>query len=352
MVDAVFNFDVNDKGTPKIRRIKQEADKAANSVGNIQQVMKLGGGLAEGGIFGRLAEKGGGIGRIFASAGAGMGMLAGAALVAGVGLNAMAAASERAVSSAKEQVTWQQRLTSALEDAGKARAGVAAGGVGQAASMRQLIALGGGIGQVRKTAGQGVDYNDAMAGEIAMMKMDPRQREWMRHAALMMSQTGVSGFSDSVKALGQTKGNLEAAMLNQLGLRPTAANRAMVKGMIDRTQLFRGGNQAAMLNITNAVAQSGMVAAAQGNDLLSGATTKGIAQQNRAALDPQSIAIEGMAKEAENVGAQLDAAAKAQWRLMAMVKDLCMALGMSEGSEAVKAHTYRRNHRMTVDDSP
>lgn len=359
--DAVFNFDIVDKASAKLMRIKQTADKTQVSVrqaadrtsaglgGSLPQLFKMGGGLQEGGIFGRLAEKGAGLGRVFASAGAAGGIFAGVVLAAGVGLNAYAAASERAVENTKAQVEWQQKLTAALEDAKKARAGVAAGGVGQAGGIRQLLALGGGIGQVKSTAASGVEYSDAMAGEIALMKMDPRQREWIRRAGIMMARTGASSYEKSVGALSKTKGSLEKAMLAEMGLRPTAANRAMVSSMLENTSVL-GKNQAGILNIDAAVSRGGLVAGAQATDLLGGKTASAIQQQNRATLDPLSVAMEELEKSTENVYQQMVAASKAQYGFMRLVKEMGYMIGMSEGSERIKLTNFLRNRTINTDE--
>jgi hypothetical protein len=334
MSDVRINLDANiAPAEAKVRRLDQAlANTAGNWQKRVEFSMKALSGNTEGGI---------GVGTFKALAG-GLGMVAVAAIAAGSAYRGMTSASDRAVENAKTEVEWQTKVAQALRKSSEARDATAAGGVSQLTDIRKALGRGVSMSTIKDTAGQGVPWEEAVKGEAALARSTAP--DFFRKIAMRMFRTGEIGFGDASKAVSEsgnikTTDDIARTILKATGQEITPRSMGMMLDQLKRTDEWNGGN--IKLDRFRPIVNAGnRVPGAQADDLVSGRSADAINKQADNTLDPFSKAMSDMAIEAAATQKALDAGAKAQGNLVALLKTALMAVG-GEGSERYKANRYR-----------
>jgi hypothetical protein len=342
--DVMFNFGVNDRASGSIKKIKREADSAQGSLGKYVKSMSIGGEH-----FNRTGERL----RKFSELSGGFMALGGAAVVAGLGINAMMIASDNAVESARTQVQWQQRLRNEIKSTADFARQFKAGGIGQASHLGKLIGSGGDLAQVKKNVGLGIEHTDSVKGESALALIgDYYRRNEIRRAAQDVARLHETSFTDAVNQIKDMRGPISSqrALINVRGQRSNANTIAMARDSLGKLSIYTGDKR--LENINKAIANGSVQKQDQAEYLMSGETGRAIDDMNGEARDkyrePSQAAMKNVIESAEEVREGLLKAVNAQWRLAKFFKDMTYYFG-SGGSELTKLRNHSRDTKVVSD---
>lgn len=330
MSDVTISIDANTSGAEaKAKRLKDALDGTGKSWAQSasQTLSRVGG------------DAGGGLGRLLGGVAGGFSMVAAAAAVAGLGINAYLGFSARAVDAAREQVTWQQRLADAIKQSGQARQDLAAGGASQVAGMRRLLARGGTESAVKRLEQEGFAREDAVQA-AGTLRLD----DWTsasERSAIALARTGEMSLAEAAKRIAAfgnrtpTQEQVARQLVDARGekLTPSTLQAAML-------DLSRGGN--GNDTMSDAVRASNRVLDVQAADLMSGATAQAINERADYTLDPRARALEKVREEAAKTEESLRAAANAQGKIAAALATLGQLVG-GDGSELDKLARFQQN---------
>lgn len=329
MSDVTISIDANTSGAEaKAKRLKDALDGTGKSWAQSasQTLSRVGG------------DAGGGLGRLLGGVAGGFSLVAAAAAVAGLGINAYLGFSARAVDAAREQVTWQQRLADAIKQSGQARQDLAAGGASQVTGLRRLLARGGTEAGVRRLQQEGFERSDAVqaAGTLRSGDQATGAERW----AATLARTGEMSLAEAAKriaSLGRrvNRDQVGRQLVEARGEKLTPATLQAALADLDRTGTGTD-------TLSDAVRASNRVPDVQAADLLSGATAQAINDRASETLDPRGKALDQVRAEAAKTEQALRAAAAAQGRIAAALATLGQLTG-GEGSELDKLARFQRN---------
>lgn len=338
MSDVTISFGAEDRISPVLRQQTREASKLSRTLKEAGQAASK-----AGGPLGGLAA------RVLGGAGGPFAAVAVSAAAASLAIQAMNAASERAVNLAKDTVTWQQRVAKTIDDATKARAGVAAGGLSQAQDTRLLLSRGGSIDQARANVDQGIELSDSLKGEAAIALQSEDRQESIRKMAKTLARTGETSFTDAVKRFA-TRPSLNAIdmrreLLDIRGQLPTEQNLDGAWSTLAQQRGFFDAD-GKISNVNKAITAGQQVGLAQSSDLTSGRTASVIQKQARDTLDPVAKAFDDLRAEVDNATEVLQAAADAQKVMSRSLAEAGRRIGMSNGSEEQALSAYKKSHQV------
>jgi len=262
--DVTFTLNADDKATPKIKAVKSEMDRIGQ-MGVKKLAGELGGAVA-----------------------LSLGLAKGFGLVA-VGITGAIAVSRilnQSISIETENLKEQQGLIAKKRDmmrqAANQQKQLEAGGIGRAPALRTLFALGGNEGDVKRAVEGGIALEDAIAGEIEVRKLRERDQETIRQGALRMASAGVATYEQSAKQLAKSRGNVTAASIAAMGLRPSSEIKKRVAGMVSDEGLAREP----VRTMSEAITESARVGVYQVEALTSGRAVEALRSINQTTLDP------------------------------------------------------------------
>lgn len=314
--------------TREIAKRNVEAEKAAKPGrpgGFFQAVGRAGG--AAGGVLGRL---GGAIGLP-----AGMAPLAVGAVAAGAALSRLAGESSLAVERARDFAQATQRMTDAVEQANKTRGDSAAQSFaanGQA--LRSLITQGMNLGSVESLMKEG--FTDAPAAMNTLAGFgDNGNRETALATSMLLTRLGASpGLNDALSKLPEER---------------VAAARGMDGDPVERLLgEILGEGRGAALTRDEVNARLGRLSGPGVQRLDSNASARGDLEASRMWMafdpaaaasfrddrrelsDPVAVALERIFKDQEKTWREMGEAAKAEYSLIALLKDVFMPGGSFE----------------------
>lgn len=346
MTDAAhIPFGIDDRASAGVRKIRTEVDHLDHSAKRAQHsVDHLGKHLAKD-VLGRGGSKA--ASGVMAAFGGGMAMgVTGAALAAaGMALGGVESWDERRVELARARVEHNHRRAEMTEKADEARRTLAAGGMTFAGSLRRMLSRGGSMSGLRDLANNGIEMNDAIAGESELADVSQGARAKVSQQARRLAATGEISYADAVRRMAKFGGgdvSLERELLAIRGQSQSPENMASAS----RALRWGGGSEARGLDV--AQGSSSQIGLAQADDLLSGKTTEALRQQASETLDPLAHALHQYAAQQERAAELLQAAAEAQSGLVAFMKDIGSLVG-GEGSARSKLSRFHKAAEMGGD---
>jgi hypothetical protein len=313
MSDAKIKFDADTSAAEaKLRKLNATAAEPGRTwQQKVEQSLKGISGKAEGGMalgsFNALAK--------------GFGWVGVAAIAAGAAYQAFTAASDRAVEAAKQQVEWQNKVTNALRDAGRARSSIEAAGAGQLPSLRRSLAMGADRGDIQFWNNSGISHNQSI--EVAGILANAKNAR----LATSITKRLINAGADPVKAAGEgslaTSGDIGPTMrawLRASGMDITPGNLGIAKRALaygDKQPLLG----AAIISKQNQVSMASL------DSLTNGKALRAVTEQVNETLNPEATAIAKMLQSAYETQRALQAAAEAESGIVAGMKEFGRLFG-------------------------